>query len=74
MKATARLAALAATFVLVAGCNCMRHKERPIREPVQLPGAPSLEPGPATSTVPSTSGPMSPPTATTVPTPAAPRN
>ena len=39
MKTTARLAALTATLVLVAGCTGLRHKDKPTRDPVQLPGA-----------------------------------
>ena len=57
MKTSTRLAVVTATLILVAGCSCMHHKQKPVREPVLLPGAPSLEPGPATSTVPSMSGP-----------------
>jgi hypothetical protein len=49
MKTTTRLATLAATVVLVSGCtNGLRHhNDRPFRDPVQLPGAPKLEAGPA---------------------------
>jgi hypothetical protein len=57
MKTSTRLAVVAATLTLVAGCNCLHHKQKPVREPVLLPGAPSLEPGPSASTVPSMSGP-----------------
>ena len=43
MKTTARLAALMAIALLVTGCSTgLRHKDRIVREPVQLPSAPSL--------------------------------
>ena len=43
MKAPARLAALMAVVLLVSGCSTgLRHKDRVVREPVQLPSAPSL--------------------------------
>ena len=74
MKTTAGLAAMTAALVLVAGCSCLRHKEKLPREPVQLPGAPSLEPGPATSPVPNMSGPMPSPISQTAPVPATGRN
>ena len=47
MNATTRLTALAATFVLVAGCAGLQHKDKAPRNQVQPPGAPSLAPGPA---------------------------
>lgn len=75
MKTSSRLAAVTATLVLVAGCHCMRHKEKPLREPVLLPGAPGLEPGPANSAVPGVTGQTTPPAysplSTTAPAPAA---
>jgi len=43
MKTTARLTALMAIVLLVSGCSTgLRHKDRAMREPVQLPSAPSL--------------------------------
>lgn len=66
MKATARLVALA-TLVVISGCTGgLRHKERPLREPVRLPSAPSLDPtisapsSPLTSPVNQSLPPMSP--------------
>jgi hypothetical protein len=44
MKTTSRLATFAAMILLVSGCTGMRHKEKALREPVKLPGAPTLEP------------------------------
>jgi hypothetical protein len=44
MKTTSRLATLTAMFLMVSGCTGMRHKEKVLREPVKLPGAPTLEP------------------------------
>ncbi len=71
MKTSTRLAAVTATLMLVAGCHCMRHKEKPPHEPVLLPGAPNLEQAPAGSTVPGMSGPTRPqaysPLSTTAP-------
>ncbi|MGC8640861.1 MAG: hypothetical protein ACP5XB_13410 [Isosphaeraceae bacterium] len=56
MNKSTRLAVATAALILIAGCHSMRHKAKPPREPVLLPGAPSLEPGPASSPVPGMSG------------------
>ena len=71
MNTSTRLAVATAALVLVAGCHCMRHKEKPLRGPVLLPGAPSLEPGPASPAVPSVNAQTTPapysPLSTTTP-------
>jgi hypothetical protein len=69
MNTTARLAAVTAAVVLVAGCNSLHHRDKTLREPVQLPGAPRLEPGPPPSTVPGMSGSMPSPMSMTTPVP-----
>lgn len=57
MKTTFRLAAAAASLLLVTGCtSSLRSKDRTMREPVQMPGAPSLGTAPANSSVPSPTG------------------
>jgi hypothetical protein len=69
MNTTARLAAVTTALVLVTGCNSLHRRDKPLRDPVQLPGAPSLEPGPPPSTVPSMTGPMPSPMSMTTPLP-----
>ena len=63
MKTTARLAALIASIVLVSGCtHGLRSKDRTVRDPVQLPSAPSLvEPGSTLPAIPNMSGPSASP-------------
>ena len=67
MNGTVRLTVAAATLALAAGCASLRHKEKPPRVQGQLPGAPSLQPGGASSTVPGAGGPMASPTSSTAP-------
>jgi hypothetical protein len=69
MNTKARVAAVTAALVLVAGCNSLHRRDKPLRDPVQLPGAPRLEPGPPASTVPSMTGPMPSPMSMTTPEP-----
>ncbi len=63
MKTTARLAALLASILLVSGCtHGLRPKDRTVRDPVQLPSAPSLaEPGATLPAIPNMSGPSASP-------------
>lgn len=69
MKTTARLAALMGIVLLVSGCSTgLRHKDRALREPVQLPSAPSLGgPTPAPLTAPNMSDSMPSPMSGTAP-------
>lgn len=52
MKTSIQLAALVAALVLMTGCHGMRHKNKPLNDPVLLPSAPNLEAAPVPPAVP----------------------
>jgi hypothetical protein len=57
MKTTFGLAAVTATLFFVSGCTGgLRGKDRSVRDPVRLPGAPVLEGSPTTPSIPGMTG------------------